>query len=174
MPVGRIQGDSFDNALAESINASYKAECTERLGPWRDATALEIATAKWVEFQQGLPPARPRQADAGGVRGRLLGDTQKADFARCSGPPTAFRGLQRNTEGEPPRRPLHHFTTRLASCILHLVDQPVPLTSKRRSVRRTPGRLKELHSRLRTVGPCVGPRLTSRRTTSERASSRTW
>ena len=44
------KGDSFDNALAESVNASYKAECTERLGPWRDASALEISTAEWVEF----------------------------------------------------------------------------------------------------------------------------
>jgi putative transposase len=44
------KGDSFDNALAESINASYKTECTERLGPWRDASVLEIATAEWVEF----------------------------------------------------------------------------------------------------------------------------
>ena len=44
------KGDSFDNALAESINASYKAECTQRLGPWRDASALEITTAEWVEF----------------------------------------------------------------------------------------------------------------------------
>jgi transposase InsO family protein len=44
------KGDSFDNALAESINASYKAECTDRLGPWRNAAELEIATAEWVEF----------------------------------------------------------------------------------------------------------------------------
>ncbi len=44
------KGDSFDNALAESVNASYKAECADRLGPWRDASALEIATASWVEF----------------------------------------------------------------------------------------------------------------------------
>ena len=44
------KGDSFDNALAESVNASYKAECIERLGPWRDRDAVEIATAEWVEF----------------------------------------------------------------------------------------------------------------------------
>lgn len=44
------RGDSYDNALAESINASYKAECSDRLGPWRSASELEIATAEWVEF----------------------------------------------------------------------------------------------------------------------------
>ncbi|MHB8329218.1 MAG: IS3 family transposase [Acidimicrobiales bacterium] len=44
------KGDSFDNALAESINASYKAECADRLGPWRGVSELEIATAEWVEF----------------------------------------------------------------------------------------------------------------------------
>ena len=44
------KGDSFDNALAESINASYKAECAQRLGPWHDAYELELATAEWVEF----------------------------------------------------------------------------------------------------------------------------
>jgi putative transposase len=44
------KGDSFDNALAESMNASYKAECIDRLGRWRDHHAVEIATAEWVEF----------------------------------------------------------------------------------------------------------------------------
>jgi putative transposase len=44
------KGDSFDNALPESMNASYKAECIDRLGPWRDHHAVEIATAEWVEF----------------------------------------------------------------------------------------------------------------------------
>lgn len=44
------KGDSYDNALAESINASYKAECIERLGPWRDHGTVEVATAEWVEF----------------------------------------------------------------------------------------------------------------------------
>ncbi len=64
------KGDSFDNALAESINASYKAECTERLGPWRDAAALEIATAEWVEFhnkaclQRALDKQTPAEYEA--------------------------------------------------------------------------------------------------------------
>jgi putative transposase len=44
------KGDSFDNALAETINGLYKAECTIPRGPWRDAGDLEIATTEWVEF----------------------------------------------------------------------------------------------------------------------------
>jgi len=44
------KGDSYDNALAETVNGLYKAECTIPRGPWRDAAELEIATAEWVEF----------------------------------------------------------------------------------------------------------------------------
>jgi putative transposase len=47
--VGTV-GDSYDNALAETINGMYKAECTIPRGPWRNAADLEIATAEWVEF----------------------------------------------------------------------------------------------------------------------------
>jgi putative transposase len=44
------KGDSYDNALAESVNGLYKTECTIPRGPWRNAGDLEIATAIWVEF----------------------------------------------------------------------------------------------------------------------------
>ena len=44
------KGDSYDNALAETINGLYKAESTIPKGPWRNAGELEIATAEWVEF----------------------------------------------------------------------------------------------------------------------------
>lgn len=60
------KGDSYDNALAESINASYKAECADRLGPWRDDSAVELATAGWVEFhnKQCLMAALGRKTPA--------------------------------------------------------------------------------------------------------------
>jgi putative transposase len=60
------KGDSFDNALAESVNASYKAECIDRLGPWRDHNAVEIATAEWVAFhnKQCLMGALDRRTPA--------------------------------------------------------------------------------------------------------------
>jgi putative transposase len=48
------KGDSYDNALAETVNGLYKTECTIPRGPWRDAGDLEIATAQWVEFYDKL------------------------------------------------------------------------------------------------------------------------
>ncbi len=45
--VGR-RGDSYDNALAESINGLYKAELIHRRGPWKSRESLELATLQWV------------------------------------------------------------------------------------------------------------------------------
>ncbi len=44
------KGDSFDNALAETINGLYKAELIRRRGPWRSAADVELATAEWVAW----------------------------------------------------------------------------------------------------------------------------
>ncbi len=44
------RGDSYDNALAESIISLYKAEVIERRGPWRHAEAVEFATLEWVDW----------------------------------------------------------------------------------------------------------------------------
>jgi len=44
------KGDSFDNALAETVNGLYKAELIERRGPWRTVEQVELATAAWVAF----------------------------------------------------------------------------------------------------------------------------
>ncbi len=41
-------GDSYDNALAETINGLYKAEVIHRRGPWRSFEAVEYATLEWV------------------------------------------------------------------------------------------------------------------------------
>lgn len=38
-------GDSYDNALAESINGLYKAEVIHRRGPWRNIESVEFATS---------------------------------------------------------------------------------------------------------------------------------
>jgi putative transposase len=43
-------GDSYDNALAESINGLYKAEVIHRRGPWRNVDAVEFATLEWVDW----------------------------------------------------------------------------------------------------------------------------
>jgi putative transposase len=47
--VGSV-GDSYDNALAESINGLYKTELIRHRGPWRTADAVEYATAEWVDW----------------------------------------------------------------------------------------------------------------------------
>ena len=44
------KGDSYDNALAETVNGRYKAELIRRRGPWRTAAAVEVATAAWVAW----------------------------------------------------------------------------------------------------------------------------
>jgi len=43
-------GDSYDNALAESVVGLYKAELVRRHGPWRDLHHLELATLEWVDW----------------------------------------------------------------------------------------------------------------------------
>ena len=47
--VGSV-GDSYDNALTETINGLYKAEVIHRRGPWRSFEAVEFATLEWVDW----------------------------------------------------------------------------------------------------------------------------
>ena len=47
--VGSV-GDSYDNALAETINGLYKAELIHRRGPWRSFESVEFATLEWVDW----------------------------------------------------------------------------------------------------------------------------
>jgi putative transposase len=60
------RGDSYDNALAETVMGLYKTELIRRRGPWRTADQLELATATWVDWwnhrrlhgaADNLPPA---------------------------------------------------------------------------------------------------------------------
>ena len=47
--VGSV-GDSYDNALAETINGLFKTEVIHRRGPWRTFEAVEFATLEWVDW----------------------------------------------------------------------------------------------------------------------------
>lgn len=47
--VGSV-GDSYDNALAETINGLFKTEVIRRRGPWRNMEAVEFATLEWVDW----------------------------------------------------------------------------------------------------------------------------
>jgi putative transposase len=67
--VGSV-GDSYDNALAETINGLYKTEVIRRRGPWRSLEAVEFATLEWVDWYNNcrllepignIPPAEAEQ-----------------------------------------------------------------------------------------------------------------
>ncbi len=47
--VGSV-GDSYDNALAETVIGLFKAEVIHRRGPWRSLEAVEFATLEWVDW----------------------------------------------------------------------------------------------------------------------------
>ena len=48
-PVGSV-GDSYDNALAETINGLYKTEVIHKNGPWKTLDDVELATLTWVDW----------------------------------------------------------------------------------------------------------------------------
>jgi len=47
--VGSV-GDSYDNALAETVIGLYKTEVINRRGPWRSLAGVELATLEWVDW----------------------------------------------------------------------------------------------------------------------------
>ena len=47
--VGSV-GDSYDNALAETIFGLFKAEVIHPNGPWRNIEEVEFATLEWVDW----------------------------------------------------------------------------------------------------------------------------
>jgi transposase InsO family protein len=47
--VGSV-GDSYDNALAETVIGLFKTELVRRQGPWRNLEAVEFATLDWVDW----------------------------------------------------------------------------------------------------------------------------
>ena len=67
--VGSV-GDSYDNALAETVIGLYKTEVIRRRGPWRNLDKVELATLEWVDWFNNrrllepignLPPAEAEQ-----------------------------------------------------------------------------------------------------------------
>ena len=70
--VGSV-GDSYDNALAESIIGLYKTEVTGHLGPWETPAQVEAATSEWAAVQHRAGDAAHRRPPAGRVRAGLAG-----------------------------------------------------------------------------------------------------
>ncbi len=54
------RGDSYDNALAESISGLFKTEVIQRKGPWRHLEAVEVATLDWVDWVNHRRVLEPR------------------------------------------------------------------------------------------------------------------
>ena len=83
--VGSV-GDSYDNALAETINGLYKAEVIHRRGPWRSFEAVEFATLEWVDWFNNrclLKPIKNRPpAEAEAAYAQIAG--QATDHAEGS------------------------------------------------------------------------------------------
>jgi transposase InsO family protein len=78
--VGSV-GDSYDNALAETINGLYKAEVIHRRGPWRSLEAVEYATLTWVDWFNhrrllgpigNIPPAEAEASYYAATEGLVL------------------------------------------------------------------------------------------------------
>lgn len=75
------RGDSYDNALAETINGLYKTELIHRRGPWKTRGSVEMATLSWVHWfnhQRLLEPIGyipPAEAEAN--YWRLLAENEK-------------------------------------------------------------------------------------------------
>ena len=77
------RGDSYDNALAETINGLYKTELVHKRGPWKSRESLEFATLEWVHWfnnQRLLEPIGhipPAEAEAKYYR--QLANTESAN-----------------------------------------------------------------------------------------------
>jgi putative transposase len=76
------RGDSYDNALAETINGLYKAELIHRRGPWKTRESVAMATLEWVHwfnYYRLLEPIgyiTPVEAEAN-YTGELLAENEK-------------------------------------------------------------------------------------------------
>ena len=67
------KGDSFDNALAETIIGLYKTELIRRRGPWKGIDDVEFDTLEWVDWFNHRRLLEPiGDVPASRVRGRLL------------------------------------------------------------------------------------------------------
>lgn len=77
--VGSV-GNSYDNALAETINGLFKTEVIRQRGPWRNLEAVEFATLEWVDWFNyrrllesigNVPPAERGQPIISNLTSRL-------------------------------------------------------------------------------------------------------
>jgi putative transposase len=74
------RGDSYDNALAETVNGLYKAELITMRGPWRTVDDVELATLSWVHWwnnqrlHSSIGYVPPTEFEAAHYAGRQLAE----------------------------------------------------------------------------------------------------
>ncbi|WP_411792206.1 integrase core domain-containing protein [Corynebacterium macginleyi] len=62
-------GDSYDNALSETVNGLYKAEIIHPQGPWTSVGEVELATLRWAHWwntkrlHEALDYAAPQEVE---------------------------------------------------------------------------------------------------------------
>ena len=84
------KGDSYDNALAETINGLYKAELIHRRAPWKTKESVELATLQWVSWfnnhrlMEPLGYIPPAEAEANYYR-QLASQTAKRESVHVIG-----------------------------------------------------------------------------------------
>lgn len=85
-------GDSYDNALVETINGLYKAEVIHRQS-WKNREAVELATLAWVEWfnhRRRLEPIGnmpPAEAEAEAAYYRQLAEPRQGGVTHTKEPP---------------------------------------------------------------------------------------
>jgi transposase InsO family protein len=74
------RGDSYDNALAESVIGLFKTEVIRRRGPWRSREDVEFASLEWVWwFNHYRLLGTDRVRSASRVRGSVLPSRGRSD-----------------------------------------------------------------------------------------------
>ncbi len=116
------RGDSYDNALAETINGLYKAELIHRRAPWKTKEAVELATLEWVSWfnhHRLLEPIGyipPAEAEANYWRQRRQAShEQQPGRGHVDDAPAAHRARPVDNASTrcPPSAPFAHMTTAL-------------------------------------------------------------
>jgi putative transposase len=88
------RGDSYDNALAESVIGLYKTEVVKKKGSWRSFEQLELATARWVDWYNNrrlhsaigdVPPAEFEAAYLPTTRSSTRRDSKPASLQESTG-----------------------------------------------------------------------------------------
>ena len=116
--VGSV-GNSYDNALAESVNGLYKAELIRRRGPWRGLEGVELATLEWVDWYNkrrlhsaigNMPPEEFEGSLSSGARDS--GDGRLTQTIRSPENPGRFRRHSDARRGQPGSPTAHRSPSR--------------------------------------------------------------